>query len=86
MGGGSADANVIPGSAAAQAGDTVGCVCSMIPERNLLDLVHAPSKLTPAELDDVRTRLDAAALVFKVRILSSELRERDRASGAKKTT
>jgi hypothetical protein len=34
---------------------------------------------TPADLDNVRTRLDAAALLFKVRILSNDLRDRETA-------
>jgi len=48
-------------------------------ERSLLDVVHGPSKVTPAELDDVRTRVDAAALLFKVRVLADELHERESA-------
>jgi hypothetical protein len=51
-------------------------------ERNLLEIVHGPSHLTPAELAAMRLRLDAAALLFKVRVLSSELRDRERATGA----
>ena len=48
-------------------------------ERSLLDVVHGPSKVTPAQLDDVRTRVDAAALLFKVRVLADELHERESA-------
>jgi hypothetical protein len=46
-------------------------------ERNLLELAHGPASLTPADLDDVRTRIDAAALLFRVRVLSDDLRERE---------
>jgi hypothetical protein len=46
-------------------------------ERHLLEIVHGPSTLTPAELGAVRARLDAAALLFKVRVLADELRERE---------
>jgi hypothetical protein len=46
-------------------------------ERQLLEIVHGPPTLTPAELEAVRVRLDAAALLFKVRVLSDELRERE---------
>jgi hypothetical protein len=49
-------------------------------ERHLLEIVHGPSTLTPAELEAVRVRLEAAALLFKVRILSNDLRERQLAS------
>jgi hypothetical protein len=33
--------------------------------------------LTAAELEQLRLRLDAAALLFKVRVLSEEMRERE---------
>jgi hypothetical protein len=46
-------------------------------ERQLLEIVHGPSTLTARELDAMRARLDGAALLFKVRVLSDELRERE---------
>ena len=46
-------------------------------ERSLLEIVHGPSTAMPAELDEVRARVDAAALLFKVRILADELHERE---------
>ena len=46
-------------------------------ERSLLDIVHGPSTPTAAELDAVRTRLDAATVLFKVRVLADELQERE---------
>src|SRR5262245_36607646 len=71
------DANRLYRDAAAQAGETTTASVLDDLERTLLDIVHAPSKLSPAELDDARARLDAAALLFKVRVLSNELRERE---------
>jgi hypothetical protein len=63
--------------AAERAGDeTVASVLDEL-ERNLLEIVHGPSTLTSAELGDVRARLDGAALLFKVRVLTDELRERE---------
>jgi hypothetical protein len=47
-------------------------------ERALLDIVHSPSLVTEADLEQVHRRLDSAALVFKVRVLGSELRQRQR--------
>jgi len=78
------DANRLYRDAAAQAGDTI--VASVLDdlERNLLDIVHAPSKLTSADLEDVRARLEAAALLFKLRVLSNELRERDTTTPARR--
>ena len=46
-------------------------------ERNLLEIVHSPSRITAADLDQIRRRIDAAALLFKVRVLGDELRQRE---------
>jgi len=48
-------------------------------ERSLLEIVHGPSTLTTQQLDVIRGRIDGASLVFKVRVLSNELRERETA-------
>jgi hypothetical protein len=80
------DANRLYRDAALQAGETTTASVLDDLERTLLDIVHAPSKLTPGELDDVRARLDAAALLFKVRVLSNELRERETALPAPRKT
>ena len=44
-------------------------------ERTLLDIVHRPSMVTNADVDEIRRRIDSAALLFKVRVMSTELRE-----------
>lgn len=80
------DANRLYREAAVQAGETTTASVLDDLERTLLDIVHAPSTLTPAELEDVRARLDAAALLFKVRVLSNELREREMAPLAPRKT
>ena len=46
-------------------------------ERSLLEIVHSPSRATAASLDQIRRRIDAAALLFKVRVLGDELRQRE---------
>jgi hypothetical protein len=46
-------------------------------ERNLLEIVHSPSKATAGTLDQLRRRIDAASLLFKVRVLGDELRQRE---------
>lgn len=46
-------------------------------ERSLLDIVHGPSMPTSAELNAVRARLDATAVLFKVRVLADELHDRE---------
>ena len=81
------DANRLYRDAAERAGDdTVAGVLDEL-ERSLLEIVHGPSTMTTAQLEAVRARLDAAALLFKVRVLSDELREREAApSQPRKTT
>ena len=70
-------ANRLFRDASAQAGDeTVASLLDEL-ERNLLELVHGPATLTAADLEQLRLRLDAAALLFRVRVLSDEMRERE---------
>jgi len=45
-------------------------------ERSLLDIVHRPAGEHAADLDQIRQRIDSAALLFKVRVMSNELRDR----------
>jgi hypothetical protein len=53
-------------------------------ERSLIEIVHSPSHISAADLEQIRRRIDAAALLFKVRVLGDELRQRD-AAPARKT-
>jgi hypothetical protein len=46
-------------------------------ERNLLEIVHSRSDISAADLEQIRRRIDAAALLFKVRVMSDELRQRE---------
>jgi len=52
-------------------------------ERSLIEIVHSPSHISAADLEQIRRRIDAAALLFKVRVLGSELRQRDAAPARK---
>jgi hypothetical protein len=62
---------------AADAGEqSVAMVLDQL-ERNLIDIVHSPSRISAADLEQVRRRIDAAALLFKVRVLSDDLRRRE---------
>ena len=45
-------------------------------ERALLDIVHGPAD-AHADLDEIRQRIDSAALLFKVRVMGDELRQRE---------
>ncbi|MBI3401418.1 MAG: hypothetical protein HY048_08355 [Acidobacteria bacterium] len=55
-------------------------------ERSLLEIVHSPSPIAAADLEQIRRRIDAAALLFKVRVMSDELRQRDSAPAPRATT
>jgi hypothetical protein len=80
------DDNRLYRQAASRAGDTMIADVLDDLERNLLEIVHGPSALTPAQLEQVRVRLDAAALLFKVRVLHDELRERETAPASPRKT
>jgi hypothetical protein len=48
-------------------------------ERSLIEIVNSPSKISAADLDQIRRRIDAASILFKVRVMSDELRQREQA-------
>jgi hypothetical protein len=63
--------------AANQAGDAMVVDVLETLERSLIEIAHTPSTLNFADFSKMRMRLDAAALLFKVRVLSDELHERE---------
>ncbi len=48
-------------------------------ERTLLEVAHSPSKLDSAELARIRERIENEGILFKIRVVGSNLRERERA-------
>jgi hypothetical protein len=46
-------------------------------ERVLLEISHAPSRLEPAQLDDLRLRLRSDGILFRIRVLGSTVRNQD---------
>jgi hypothetical protein len=81
------DSNRFYRDAATRAGDLMVANVLDDLERSLLDVVHGPSTMTAAQLDDVRGRVDADALLFKVRVLADELHDRETPRpSARKTT
>ena len=46
----------------------------------LVDLAAAPEKVTPEDLTEIRRRIESKGLLFKVRVLSSEVREREKST------
>lgn len=47
-------------------------------ERSLLEIVHSPSPISATDLEQIRRRIDAAALLFKVRVMSDGIWQRER--------
>jgi hypothetical protein len=46
-------------------------------ERLLLDIAHGPSRLSPAELEKFRSRLEAEGILFKIRVVNSNVRSQE---------
>lgn len=71
---------------ATQAGDdTVTDVLDDL-ERVLLEIANTPQNVTPEELDALRQRIDAQGLLFRVRVVHSEMRARERQTFAAGST
>jgi hypothetical protein len=49
-------------------------------ERMLVEIANSPSQLSKAEFEQVRQRIDSQGLVFKIRVLDSQVREREKSS------
>jgi hypothetical protein len=50
-------------------------------ERLLLDVAHGPSHLTPEDLALLRQRIDQKGVLFRVRVIGANLRERGELPG-----
>jgi hypothetical protein len=48
-------------------------------ERTLVDIAASPSTLSQDDLDQVRRRIESKGLLFKVRVVSSDVRDRQKA-------
>ena len=47
-------------------------------ERVLLEIANSPSELSATELDRLRKRIEAHGILFKVRVVESQMRARER--------
>jgi len=47
-------------------------------ERTLLEIAHGPSQLSAEDLDALQKRIEAQGILFKVRVVGSDLREREK--------
>jgi hypothetical protein len=65
---------------AARTGDAA--VASLLDEleRVLLDIAHAPSRMSPQELETLRQRFESGGILFKIRVLGWDVRNRQERS------
>jgi hypothetical protein len=54
-------------------------------ERVLVEVAASPSELSTRALEDVQLRIQSGSLLFKVRVVSSDLEERRRAAAVRRT-
>ena len=73
-------ANRLYRQTAAATGDTAVLDLLDQLERVLVDVAASPSTMSSRELDDVRRRIESGSLLFKVRVVSSDLQERQKAA------
>lgn len=53
-------------------------------ERVLVEIANSPSKLSGAEFQQMRERVEAQGIVFKIRVLDTQVRHREQAAPARK--
>ncbi len=61
---------------AARSGDTGDAAVLEQLERVLIDVSHSPSEISSEEMDNLRQRIEAGGLLFKVRVISTNAREK----------
>jgi hypothetical protein len=72
------DVNRLYRQTAASAGETgLSAVLDEL-ERTLLEIANSPAELSSAELEHIRKRIESQGILFKVRVLGSQVRERER--------
>jgi hypothetical protein len=76
------DANRLYRQTAAHSGDAAitGVLDEL--ERVLLEIAHSPSRLSPGELKKIQGRIESQGILFKIRIIGSEVRDAEAKSAA----
>lgn len=49
-------------------------------ERVLLEIAHTPAQMSAAEMGDIQERIDSQGILFKVRVMGLQVREREKAA------
>jgi len=50
-------------------------------ERVLVEIAHSPAQLSSAQLNEIQQRIEARGILFKVRVIGSQVREREKSAG-----
>jgi hypothetical protein len=64
---------------ALQEGDTAMASTLDELERVLLDIANSPDEVTPAQFESLQKRIESRGILFKVRVVNQDLREREKA-------
>jgi anti-sigma factor RsiW len=71
-------ANRLYRQTAARAGETgVASVLDEL-ERVLVEIAHSPSRISQSQLDEIRRRIEGQGILFKVRVIDSEVQQREK--------
>jgi anti-sigma factor RsiW len=49
-------------------------------ERLLVEVAHRPSSMSPSDLADIRSRIESRGLLFRVRVIETQVREKEKES------
>ena len=49
-------------------------------ERVLLDVANSPDEITPAQFESLQRRIEAKGILFKIRVVNQDLREREKSN------
>jgi len=49
-------------------------------ERLLVEVAHRPSSMSPSDLADIRSRIESRGLLFRVRVIETHVREKEKES------
>jgi predicted anti-sigma-YlaC factor YlaD len=50
-------------------------------ERVLVDIAHEPPQMAPAELENLQHRMESAGILFKIRVLGTNVKQKQEAAG-----
>jgi hypothetical protein len=67
---------------ALQTGDTAMAGVLDDLERVLVDIAHEPAQMAPAELANLQHRMESAGILFKVRVLGNNVKQKQQAAGS----